>query len=194
MFSVNIDKIVGMTDNEKKCYEELRENLKKELNGGKVLAITKNGIGAFKIAYSFVCAGEKVLFIDADIMSEIFLGKYKLGKNLKGFTDYFQEDEAIHDLVCKTNRKDLDIIFTGETQEFDKADILDSEFSDFRDCLVEQYNYVIVHTGDNYDIAAKCDASVILLKQSDYSEMSAESKVDFLDSNGCFVLGLVVEE
>ena len=46
MFSVNIDKIVGMTDNEKKCYEELRENLKKELNGGKVLAITKNGIGA----------------------------------------------------------------------------------------------------------------------------------------------------
>ena len=47
---------------------------------------------------------------------------------------------------------------------------------------------------DNYDIAAKCDASVILLKQSDYSEMSAESKVDFLDSNGCFVLGLVVEE
>ena len=73
MFSVNIDKIVVMTDNEKKCYEELRENLKKELNGGKVLAITKNGIGAFKIAYSFVCAGEKVLFIDADIMSEIFL-------------------------------------------------------------------------------------------------------------------------
>ena len=194
MFSVNIDKIVVMTDNEKKCYEELRENLKKELNGGKVLAITKNGIGAFKIAYSFVCAGEKVLFIDADIMSEIFLGKYKLGKNLKGFTDYFQEDEAIHDLVCKTNRKNLDIIFTGETQEFDKADILDSEFSDFRDCLVEQYDYVIVHTGDNYDIAAKCDASVILLKQSDYSEMSAESKVDFLDSNGCFVLGLVVEE
>ena len=40
-----------MTDNEKKCYEELRENLKKELNGGKILAITKNGIGAFKIAY-----------------------------------------------------------------------------------------------------------------------------------------------
>ena len=194
MFSVNIDKIVNMTDNEKKCYDEVRETVKSELNGGKVLAVTRNGIGAFKIAYSFVSDGEKVLFIDADIMSEIFLGKYKLGKNLKGFTDYFQEDDAIHDLVCKTNRKNLDIIFTGETQEFDKADILDSEFSDFRDCLVEQYDYVIVHTGDNYDIAAKCDASVILLKQSDYSEMSAESKVDFLDSNGCFVLGLVVEE
>ena len=48
MFSVNIDKIVGMTDNEKKCYEELRENLKKELNGGKVLAITKNAVEHLK--------------------------------------------------------------------------------------------------------------------------------------------------
>ena len=79
MFSVNIDKIVNMTDNEKKCYDEVRETVKSELNGGKVLAVTRNGIGAFKIAYSFVSDGEKVLFIDADIMSEIFLGKYKLG-------------------------------------------------------------------------------------------------------------------
>lgn len=91
MFSVNIDKIVGMTDNEKKCYEELRENLKKELNGGKVLAITKNGIGAFKIAYSFVCAGEKVLFIDADIMSEIFLGKYNAWKESERCSRFFKK-------------------------------------------------------------------------------------------------------
>ena len=35
--------------------------------------------------------GEKVLFIDADIMSEIFLGKYKLGKNLKGVADFLKK-------------------------------------------------------------------------------------------------------
>ena len=88
MFSVNIDKIVGMTDNEKKCYEELRENLKKELNGGKVLAITKNGIGAFKIAGK----GEDVSALAfAKIIPEIFLGKYKLGKNLKGVADFLKK-------------------------------------------------------------------------------------------------------
>ena len=90
MFSVNIDKIVNMTDNEKRCHDEVRETVKSELNGGKVLAVTRNGIGAFKIAYSFVSDGEKVLFIDADIMSEIFLGKYKLGKNLKGVADFLK--------------------------------------------------------------------------------------------------------
>mgnify|MGYP002707053371 FL=1 len=80
MFSVNIDKIVNMTDNERKCYEELVQTLKSELGTSKCLAVTKDGLSAFKIAYSFVATGEKVLFIDADIMSEIFLGKYKLGK------------------------------------------------------------------------------------------------------------------
>lgn len=49
MFSVNIDKIVNMTDNEKRCHDEVRETVKSELNGGKVLAVTRNGIGAFKI-------------------------------------------------------------------------------------------------------------------------------------------------
>lgn len=83
MFSVNIDKIVDMTDNERKCYEELVKTLKSELGTSKCLAVTKDGLSAFKIAYSFVATGEKVLFIDADIMSEIFLGKYKLGKILK---------------------------------------------------------------------------------------------------------------
>ena len=195
MFSVNVDKLTGMTESEHHSYSDTVDAIIKECDKNyRIIATYGEPLMAFKLASVIHEKGKKVIFVDADVSEEIFLAKYKLGKNHKGFTDYFQEDEAIHDLVCKTNRKNLDIIFTGETQEFDKADILDSEFSDFRDCLVEQYDYVIVHTGDNYDIAAKCDASVILLKQSDYSEMSAESKVDFLDSNGCFVLGLVVEE
>ena len=179
MFSVNVDKLTGMTESEHHSYSDTVDAIIKECDKNyRIIATHGEPLMAFKLASVIHEKGKKVIFVDADVSEEIFLAKYK----------------AIHDLVCKTNRKNLDIIFTGETQEFDKADILDSEFSDFRDCLVEQYDYVIVHTGDNYDIAAKCDASVILLKQSDYSEMSAESKVDFLDSNGCFVLGLVVEE
>ena len=131
MFSVNIDKIVVMTDNEKKCYEELRENLKKELNGGKVLAITKNGMGAFKIAYSFVCAGEKVLFIDADIMSEIFLGKYKLGKNLKGVADFLKKPSQMYDLICKTNNPQLNTILSYLSEYISiNCFIIDSSSSD----------------------------------------------------------------
>ena len=150
MFSVNVDKLTGMTESEHHSYSDTVDAIIKECDKNyRIIATHGEPLMAFKLASVIHEKGKKVIFVDADVSEEIFLAKYKLGKNLKGFTDYFQEDEAIH---------------------------------------------VIVHTGDNYDIAAKCDASVILLKQSDYSEMSAESKVDFLDSNGCFVLGLVVEE
>ena len=43
MFSVNIDKIVSMTDNERKCYDELVQTLKSELGTSKCLAVTKDG-------------------------------------------------------------------------------------------------------------------------------------------------------
>ena len=54
MFSVNIDKIVNMTDNERKCYDELVQTLKSELGTSKCLAVTKDGLSAFKIAYRVV--------------------------------------------------------------------------------------------------------------------------------------------
>ena len=175
MFSVNIDKIVGMTDNEKKCYEELRENLKKELNGGKVLAITKNGIGAFKIAYSFVCAGEKVLFIDADIMSEIFLGKYKLGKNLKGVADFLKKPSQMYDLICKTNNPQLE-----------------SMMKQFIDMYSDRYDRIVLSSDVDGRIAKYCDGTVIMYEESEFGELSAENYVDELENNKCNVLGVVI--
>ncbi len=39
-----------------------------------------------------------------------------------------------------------------------------------------------------------CDETIVMLKQSDYSEMSSEVKVKQLDEAGCYVLGVVVNE
>ena len=192
MFSVNIDKIVGMTDNEKKCYEELRENLKKELNGGKVLAITKNGIGAFKIAYSFVCAGEKVLFIDADIMSEIFLGKYKLGKNLKGVADFLKKPSQMYDLICKTNNPQLDIIFTGVLDDGVISEDEESMMKQFIDMYSDKYDRLVLSSDVDGRIAKYCDGTVIMYEESEFGELSAENYVDELENNKCNVLVVVI--
>ena len=34
--------------------------------------------------------GNKVLFVDGDIRTDVFLGKYKLGKSAKGVLDYIK--------------------------------------------------------------------------------------------------------
>ena len=41
MFSVNIDKLVGMTINEEKSYNDLVGTIKSELGSKKCLAVTK---------------------------------------------------------------------------------------------------------------------------------------------------------
>ena len=162
MFSVNIDKIVNMTDNEKRCHDEVRETVKSELNGGKVLAVTRNGIGAFKIAYSFVSDGEKVLFIDADIMSEIFLGKYKLGKNLKGVADFLKNPSETADLICKTNNPDFDIIFTGVLDDGVITEDEEAVMKQLIDMYSAEYDRVVVSSDEDGRIAKYCDGTVIM--------------------------------
>ena len=55
-----------------------------------------------------------VLFADADFSQEVFLGKYKLGKNLKGIFDYTQGEGTAKDIICVTNREKLDVCVYGK--------------------------------------------------------------------------------
>lgn len=194
MFSVNIDKIVSMTDNERKCYDELVQTLKSELGTSKCLAVTKDGLSAFKIAYSFVATGEKVLFIDADIMSEIFLGKYKLGKNLKGVADFMRNSEKQNDLICKTNNADMDIIFTGV---LDDGVISEDEEEMMKKLIFiysADYDRIVMSSDEEGRIAKYCDGTVIIYNESEFGEYAAQNYKNELESNKCNVLGVVINE
>ena len=95
MFSVNVDKLTGMTESEHHSYSDTVDAIIKECDKNyRIIATHGEPLMAFKLASVIHEKGKKVIFVDADVSEEIFLAKYKLGKNLKGFTDYFQEDEA----------------------------------------------------------------------------------------------------
>ena len=194
MFSVNIDKIVNMTDNERKCYDELVQTLKSELGTSKCLAVTKDGLSAFKIAYSFVTTGEKVLFIDADIMSEIFLGKYKLGKNIKGVAEFMRNTEKQNNLICKTNNADMDIIFTGV---LDDGVISEDEEEMMKKLIFiysADYDRIVMSSDEEGRIAKYCDGTVIIYNESEFGEYAAQNYKNELESNKCNVLGVVINE
>ena len=194
MFSVNIDKIVSMTDNERKCYDELVQTLKSELGTSKCLAVTKDGLSAFKIADSFVATGEKVLFIDADIMSEIFLGKYKLGKNLKGVADFMRNPEKQNDLICKTNNADMDIIFTGVLDDGVISEDEEEMMKKFIFIYSADYDRIVMSSDEEGRIAKYCDGTVIIYNESEFGEYAAQNYKNELESNKCNVLGVVINE
>ena len=91
MFSVNVDKLTGMTESEHHSYSDTVDAIIKECDKNyRIIATYGEPLMAFKLASVIHEKGKKVIFVDADVSEEIFLAKYKLGKNLKGFTDYFQ--------------------------------------------------------------------------------------------------------
>lgn len=151
-------------------------------------------MGAFKIAYSFAKSGEKVLFIDADIVSDIFLGKYKLGKNLKGVADFMREPDSENNLICKTNNANMDIIFTGV---LDDGVITENEEAMIKKLIFiysEDYDRIVMSSDEDGRIAKYCDGTVIIYNESEFGEYAAQNYKNELESNKCNVLGVVINE
>ena len=79
MFSVNVDKLMKMTPLEAESYAKAADTIEGMLTDSEnILSVTGNGLSSFKLAAAFMEKGRKVLFIDADINQEVFVGKYKL--------------------------------------------------------------------------------------------------------------------
>ena len=180
MFSVNIDKLIKMTPLEAESYAKAADSLENLLaDKGNMLAVVGSGMSSFKLA------------ADAEFSQEVFLGKYKLGKNLKGIFDYTQGEGTAKDIICVTNREKLDVVFTGnvENLRFDGT-ALKTVLEEY----AKEYDLVVVQSDEQGRTAGVCDAAVLILEESQYSELTAETRIAELDKNGCTVLGVIIDE
>ena len=84
-------------------------------------------------------------------------------------------------------------MFTGNVDDVNIKDVETSRLKDFIDNYVD-YDVVVVQSDEFGKAASCCDRSVLMLQQADYSEMSAQQKVKNLDKQGCYVLGVIINE
>ena len=138
--------------------------------------------------------GNKVLFIDGDIKRDVFLGKYKLGKNAKGVIDYLKNPNKNHEIICVTNHKGLDIIFTGinddEIVTRDERDV----FKNLLEKYSNDYDYIVVDTDEDGLLAQYCDKTMIIKDEEAYSVEDMNEEVNRLEADGCSILGVVIRE
>ena len=173
------------------------------INVGEIIIMDKNypsfkwdsnGISAFKLAYSFVETGDRTIFIDGDIMSEIFLGKYRLGKDLRGVTDYMRGTGRAHDLICKTNNSDLDIVFTGVLDDGIVSDAEEAMMQELISIFSSEYDRIVVSSDAEGRVAKYCDGTVVMYNESEFGELAAQNYTEELENNKCNVLGVVINE
>jgi hypothetical protein len=182
-----------MTTEEAKGYSETVDNIiATGCKEGYSLAVIGGEISALKLAATFMEKGKKVLFVDADYETGVFLGKYKIGKDLKGFMDYVLEDESPQGLVCVTNKEQLDIVFTGNAPK--NADPKSDRILKLLEWFAQKYDMIIVQSDKNGHVAACCEGTVLMMDKTGYSEISSSIRVKEFDNRGCLVLGVVINE
>lgn len=210
MFSVNIDKLVTMTELEKECYSKAVNTIidkmagKAEADSEKFsIGVVGDAVSVFKMAAQFTETGKNVLFIDGDLSSEVFLGKYRLGKELEGLSDCIMSaitGEALIKKICITNNNKLDIIFSGNIES--SAMTVSGVFSAgenyisnmINECL-DKYDTVICLSDDSGNIAKYCDAAVIITDDDTFeNKEKINGQIKTLDGKGCDVLGVIINE
>ena len=192
MFSVNIDKLVSMTPKEETAYQELCNRILAKGRKFKTIAVIgENGI-ALKLADTIRKSENNVLFIDADFSTSVFMNKYKLGKNLRGISDYLSGSELPDNLICFTNKEDMNIVFTGDVDNYSVLEQNEIAFCRLMDLYKNDYDYIILEVGSGIDIAKQCDGALLIMNTDDYSQKKAKKEVNGLSSEGCLILGVVV--
>lgn len=195
MFSVNVDKLIGMTAAEKASYANcVNTILEKGEEQCRTIAVVGEGINAFKLAAAFMEGGKRVLFIDGDISTDIFISKYRLGKSLCGIMNYLDGNEALENLICKTNKSNLDIVFTGEAENPEVAYAIEKKMPRLLAKYCEDYDLIVMLSDKGGDMAVYADVTVLMIEAAEYTEERAAKIVARLDEKGCYVMGVIINE
>ncbi len=194
MFSVKIGKLLEMTDTEKSDYQEFADRFRaKGIGDVRTLAVIGAGPDSLKIAKTLSGPNERVLFVDGDFTQSVFLGRYKLGKKLTGWTDVCQTQTDLSGQICVTSDPDLDLMFTGNTQTA-WSNVVRDDLKKGLDALKDRYAWIVISSDEEGRTAQSADAAILAMKQSEYSEYNARSRVERLDREGVRVAGVILYE
>ena len=171
MYSVNVDKLVKTSETQAESLLEITDNIIEGLGNHKAFAVLGGKVDTFKIAYNIMEKGNKVLFVDGDIRTDVFLGKYKLGKSAKGVLDYtgINEDGVVTD--------DEIMIFKSLIDKYSK-----------------EYDYIVVDSDEDGTLAAFCGYAAIIAEKETYDEDELNNRVIQLEDKECNVLGVIIRE
>lgn len=147
-------------------------------------------------------AGEKAVFLDADMRNSNVVKKYRLkredGKEMKGSSHYLAGSAELNEVLMHTKYGNGDFIPNVENV-INPSMLLETEkFGQLLDTLADKYRYVFVDApplglvSDAEKIGNLCDGAILCVRSGVTSKGLVRESIRQLDRAGCPLLGIVL--
>ena len=108
--------------------------------------------------------------------------------------DYIKRPEKNEEIVCVTNHKNLNLIFTGINEDGIVTDDEIMIFKSLIDKYSKEYDYIVVDSDEDGTLAAFCRYAAIIADKETYDEDELNNRVIQLEDKECNVLGVIIRE
>ncbi len=190
----------------KEAFKTLRTNIEFSGDALKVISITscmpnegKSSV-AMNLAKAFAEAGQRTLIVDSDMRKSVLVGRYKTGAVRLGLTHYLIGRAKIEDVICKSNMKNLFLVFSGPVPPNPSELIGGTRFAEFMGEVRKACDMVIIDTpplGSVIDaaVAARhCDGTILVIENNAISYKFAQRVKEQLEVTNCRILGAVLNK
>ena len=189
------------------AYKTLKTNIGFCGKDKQVIAITSctenegKSVISINTAVSLAESGNRVLCIDGDLRKSALIGTIvKDGKVEKGLSHYLSRQASLDQVMCSTDVRGLDIIFSGPVPP-NPAELLGSKlFGNMIDQMRKNYDYIIIDNAplgqviDAAVVAQNCDGAVLVVEQGKVSYKFAQDVKEQIEASGCMLLGVILNK
>lgn len=190
----------------KEAFKTLRTNIEFSGDDVKAICITsctpnegKSNI-SFELAKSYAQMGKKVLLLDADLRKSVMRQRHKKGRVRMGLSNVLVGKVSLDDALCRTDVKNLDMVFSGPVPPNPSELLGNSRFKTLIETARKSYDLVIVDTPplgsviDTAVVSKCCDGAVIVIESGAISYRFARKVKEQLTVTGCRILGCVLNK
>lgn len=190
----------------REAYRTLRTNIEFTGIENRVIAVTSclPGDGkttvSFQMAKTFVDAGYKTLFIDADMRKSVLMNRLDAHGMEQGLSHFLSGHAGVQEVVYSTDINNLYIIPTGVFPVNPTELLGNNRFETLIAAVRNTFEYIIVDTppiGSVVDaavIAKHCDGSILVLAEDKASRMEARRAVEQIRTANPNILGAVLNK
>lgn len=154
---------------------------------------------AISLAFSLAESGWKTLLVDADLRKPAEAKRLN-AETIFGLSDFLSNEMNFEDVLCNTNIPNLNYIACGENIKNPIGLFCSAAFDSFMKKAVENFDFVIFDTPslssvvDSSLVAAKSDATLLVVKMGETTLNSLKPAIDQLEKVNANLLGAVLNK